>query len=215
MPLLILHTSFLNTDLITEIGGKWVHDIHHLLQKIVGVLFFIQNNFASTAFNTKNIKFSRSILNGDNISIYVPSATIENLDIESLENDLKPEIDESQIVYIGPDDIPEIVSHQEVIQSKVELTEQLKGNRLCLGLKRNGKICAYTWCDLDYCSYKGWKILPVICYDLRFPVWSRNRIDEDTQLPEYDLLIYVAMVFLLSTFHYVNSKNVVSVLYQI
>src|SRR6056300_716246 len=50
--------------------------------------FFIQNNFASTAFNTKNIKFSRSILNGDNISIYVPSATIENLDIESLENDV-------------------------------------------------------------------------------------------------------------------------------
>lgn len=34
-------------------------------------------------------------------------------------------------------------------------------------------------------SYKGWKICPLICYDLRFPVWSRN--DE-----EYDVLIYVA-----------------------
>ena len=32
---------------------------------------------------------------------------------------------------------------------------------------------------------KGWKICPLICYDLRFPVWSRNR-------NEYDLLIYVA-----------------------
>lgn len=32
---------------------------------------------------------------------------------------------------------------------------------------------------------KGWKILPLICYDLRFPVWSRNTDD-------YDLLIYVA-----------------------
>lgn len=32
---------------------------------------------------------------------------------------------------------------------------------------------------------KGWKILPLICYDLRFPVWSRNTQD-------YDLLIYVA-----------------------
>ena len=31
----------------------------------------------------------------------------------------------------------------------------------------------------------GWKILPLICYDLRFPVWSRNRND-------YDLAIYVA-----------------------
>lgn len=34
-------------------------------------------------------------------------------------------------------------------------------------------------------SYMGWKICPLICYDLRFPVWSRNTED-------YDLLIYVA-----------------------
>lgn len=34
-------------------------------------------------------------------------------------------------------------------------------------------------------EYKGWKILPLICYDIRFPVWSRFRMD-------YDLLIYVA-----------------------
>lgn len=35
-------------------------------------------------------------------------------------------------------------------------------------------------------TIKGWKICPLICYDLRFPVWSRN-INLD-----YDLLIYVA-----------------------
>ncbi len=34
-------------------------------------------------------------------------------------------------------------------------------------------------------DYKGWKICPLVCYDLRFPVWSRNTED-------YDLLIYVA-----------------------
>lgn len=33
--------------------------------------------------------------------------------------------------------------------------------------------------------YKGWRICPLICYDLRFPVWSRNR-------NEYDVLVYVA-----------------------
>ena len=32
---------------------------------------------------------------------------------------------------------------------------------------------------------KGWKICPLICYDLRFPVFSRNNVD-------YDLLIYLA-----------------------
>lgn len=34
-------------------------------------------------------------------------------------------------------------------------------------------------------DYLGWKIKPLICYDLRFPVWARNTVD-------YDLLIYVA-----------------------
>lgn len=34
-------------------------------------------------------------------------------------------------------------------------------------------------------AYKGWRIKPQVCYDLRFPVWSRN-----TEL--YDLLIYVS-----------------------
>jgi predicted amidohydrolase len=32
---------------------------------------------------------------------------------------------------------------------------------------------------------KGWRVCPMVCYDLRFPVWSRNRND-------YDLLLYVA-----------------------
>lgn len=36
------------------------------------------------------------------------------------------------------------------------------------------------------CMLKGWKICPLICYDLRFPVWSRNRNNE------YDLLLYIA-----------------------
>jgi len=37
---------------------------------------------------------------------------------------------------------------------------------------------------------KGWKIKPLICYDLRFPVWSRNTSKNDTLA--YDLLLYVA-----------------------
>ncbi len=36
-------------------------------------------------------------------------------------------------------------------------------------------------------EWRGWRILPLVCYDLRFPVWSRY-----TQAEPYDLLIYVA-----------------------
>ncbi len=34
-------------------------------------------------------------------------------------------------------------------------------------------------------DYKGWRICPLICYDLRFPVWARNT-------ENYDVLLYVA-----------------------
>ncbi len=40
-------------------------------------------------------------------------------------------------------------------------------------------------------TWKGWKIRPLICYDLRFPVWSRNETHRDESLA-YDLLLYVA-----------------------
>ena len=53
-------------------------------------------------------------------------------------------------------------------------------------------------------SVKGWKINLQICYDLRFPLWARNRIvpieksiEEESQTspetrPEFDALLYVA-----------------------
>jgi|ERR1043165_451454 predicted amidohydrolase len=37
----------------------------------------------------------------------------------------------------------------------------------------------------------GWKICPLVCYDLRFPVWARNGLDENRK-SLYDVLIYVA-----------------------
>ena len=40
-------------------------------------------------------------------------------------------------------------------------------------------------------TWRGWRICPLICYDLRFPVWSRNRQIEPDKL-DYDLLLYVA-----------------------
>ena len=53
-------------------------------------------------------------------------------------------------------------------------------------------------------SVKGWKINLQICYDLRFPVWARNRkipreksMEEESPIspdarPEFDVLLYVA-----------------------
>jgi predicted amidohydrolase len=38
---------------------------------------------------------------------------------------------------------------------------------------------------------RGWRVLPQICYDLRFPVFARNRFDPARGF-DYDLLLYVA-----------------------
>lgn len=42
-------------------------------------------------------------------------------------------------------------------------------------------------------EWRDWRICPLVCYDLRFPVFSRNRYDVERpgQL-DYDLLLYVA-----------------------
>lgn len=40
-------------------------------------------------------------------------------------------------------------------------------------------------------SVKGWKVNLQICYDLRFPLWARQK-REETSEAEYDVLIYVA-----------------------
>ncbi|MEO6550820.1 MAG: nitrilase family protein [Ferruginibacter sp.] len=57
-------------------------------------------------------------------------------------------------------------------------------------------------------SVKGWKLNMQVCYDLRFPVWARNQVNQTAgetnvgsgpsyetsavAVPEYDILVYVA-----------------------
>lgn len=57
-----------------------------------------------------------------------------------------------------------------------------KRHRFTMGLEHT-VITAGTSCDII--EYNGWRIKPQICYDLRFPVWSRNT-------ENYDVLIYVS-----------------------
>ncbi|HEY0180825.1 MAG TPA: amidohydrolase [Dokdonella sp.] len=38
----------------------------------------------------------------------------------------------------------------------------------------------------------GWRICPQVCYDLRFPVWLRNRYDRAARRFDYDLVVFVA-----------------------
>src|SRR5450755_2391145 len=62
-------------------------------------------------------------------------------------------------------------------------------------------LFAYGKEDQHYCSgqrrfiasVNGWRVNLQICYDLRFPVWTRQSKEFQTETrPEYDLLVFVA-----------------------
>jgi omega-amidase len=40
-------------------------------------------------------------------------------------------------------------------------------------------------------EFRGWRICPLVCYDLRFPVFIRNRHDGSTRF-DYDVVLFVA-----------------------
>jgi predicted amidohydrolase len=41
-------------------------------------------------------------------------------------------------------------------------------------------------------EWRGWRICPLVCYDLRFPVYVRNRHDRAASRFDYDLVLFVA-----------------------
>lgn len=91
--------------------------------------------------------------------------------------------------------------HQCAVMGSLVIEEQKRYYNRLLFINSKGDIAYYDKKHLFtlageskfYCAgnqklivnYKGWRICPLICYDLRFPVFSRNK-------ENYDLLIYVA-----------------------
>ena len=64
-----------------------------------------------------------------------------------------------------------------IVGSLIILEENKHYNRLLF-------VC-FAQTEKVIIEYKGWKVCPLVCYDLRFPVWARN-------VENYDVLLYVA-----------------------
>ncbi|MGN0033164.1 MAG: nitrilase-related carbon-nitrogen hydrolase [Candidatus Limimorpha sp.] len=56
--------------------------------------------------------------------------------------------------------------------------------------KMGGEVGLNEGGELLTIEYKGWRIRPFVCYDMRFPVWNRNGFKDGRF--EYDLAIYSA-----------------------
>jgi predicted amidohydrolase len=73
----------------------------------------------------------------------------------------------NRLVFVKPDGVVEFYNKRHLFTMSHEDSHFEKG------------VCRLI------VEYKGWRICPLICYDLRFPVWARNR-------NEYDILVYSA-----------------------
>lgn len=97
-----------------------------------------------------------------------------------------------------------------VVCGSVAVTENGKNYNRLYWVEPNGQVSTYDKRHLFRMAHEelhyapgtqkiikkinDWKICPLICYDLRFPVWSRNTFTITNGQPtaSYDVLIYVA-----------------------
>jgi predicted amidohydrolase len=94
--------------------------------------------------------------------------------------------------------------HADVIASLPVKADKLLYNRL-VWIRGNRIIATYDkrhlffGCEKQFCtegktkiivSVEGWNLFPLICYDIRFPVWCRNKYENETML--YDCLLLTA-----------------------
>jgi len=85
------------------------------------------------------------------IKIYLFYLVLEGLSDKNDQNfkPAKPNLDEYELEYLGPKDMDEISFLPGRKIAREKLLQQLKEGRKCLGIKNEGKIIAFTWCNFD------------------------------------------------------------------
>jgi hypothetical protein len=67
---------------------------------------------------------------------------------------IKPKLDNYAVVFLDASDIKAVAAHTDVHESEEELLSRLTNDCLCLGIKHNARVIAYTWCNLRQCKYE-------------------------------------------------------------
>jgi GNAT superfamily N-acetyltransferase len=60
-----------------------------------------------------------------------------------------------EIRFLEPEDMMEIAKIPYRPATHEELQSRLKDGNLCLGAKRDGRLVAFTWCNLTWCTSEG------------------------------------------------------------
>ena len=161
-----LKISILQANLFWENVEKNLDYFEILISKISETDIILLPEMFNTAFSPKAVHLAESI-NGKTVSWMKEIAKQKNCSISGSLMIKEQEKIYNRLIWISKNE--EILSYD-----KRHLFSLSKENEfLSKGKER-------LILELD-----GWKICPLICYDLRFPVFSRNTMD-------YDMLIYLA-----------------------
>ena len=68
---------------------------------------------------------------------------------------LKPKLDGFDVLFLDPVEAVALARHPEVPESADVLHARIEDGCLCLALKVEGRVVAYTWCNLRKCDYDG------------------------------------------------------------
>jgi len=161
-----LHISILQSDLFWKDIYKNLNHFEKLFSKISNTDIILLPEMFNTAFCPKSNYLAES-MNGNTIKWMRKISTQKKCAISgSLMIEEKGKI-YNRLVWISKNGKISTYDKRHLFSLIKENEFLSKGNKRLI------------------IEEEGWRICPLICYDLRFPVFSRNNID-------YDILIYLA-----------------------
>jgi predicted amidohydrolase len=165
----ILQVALVQTDLVWENKAANLANLSQKLEKAhKGIDLFILPEMFSTGFSMQPKKFAES-MNGDSIKWLL---------------DISKKLDAAVAASLIIEEGGKFYNRFLFAQPDGSLSHYDKRHLFSMA----GEEQHYTAGEKrELIIYKGWRIAPFVCYDLRFPTWCRNTADYN-----YDIAIFVA-----------------------
>ncbi len=161
-----LNISVVQTDLFWEDIDTNLSNIGSMIENISGCDLFILPEMFTTGFSMRPELFAAD--SGEKAQFWMHEMS-KKLNAAVCGSVMTREADKfyNTFYFVEPDGKVQLYNKRHLFSPGDESKHYSKGEQRLI------------------VNYKGWRICPQICYDLRFPVFSRNNV-------AYDMLIYVA-----------------------
>lgn len=167
-----LKVTLVQTDLVWENPQQNLLNLNQKLEGLKGVqdLIVLPEMF-TTAFSLENKAFAEE-MNGQSVSWLVRKASELNSCITGSILIKENNNYFNRMFWVSPQGIEGTYDKKHLFRFAGE------HNVFNPGIKKTIVNC------------NAWKVLPLVCYDLRFPVWSKNKFKNGEY--DYDCIVYVA-----------------------